>query len=341
MKRLLILTLPLIIALFIGWGDWGGGGGSGDMTKAVYDKNDDGFVDSAAAPAPASMLWNRESTDVYWSESIPEVRSDISESIAAHPGGTMTHDQVIDTLNAALVGITQNWYFGDSIWAYNATTNDTVLAIWVDADGKLHYGPEGTLEADSAQLGGGAVLKKWIQVGSYMAFIENDDDTTVGIPVADTTELGGGSSILTTDKTTADSSLTTATLTDSELSFSVTSGTYYHFAFYPVFVNTGGSGTGVKVSVTCPSTTIFTARATIGGHGGDGTDNGWMGDITSSGDSVTSTTWVSSGVQYQTVVEGTILPSENGTLMLQFATEDGAQTITMKQGSHGFLYTLP
>ena len=181
MKRLLILTLPLIIALFIGWGDWGGGGGSGDMTKAVYDKNDDGFVDSAAAPAPASMLWNRESTDVYWSESIPEMRSDAAESAAA----------AITVMKASPQTISAEWNFDEKMGVIDGhkffitdgddtlfwqIVNDTVF-VWTNSGIPIVFGDEGKALFDSIEIGGGETIIKWDQVGGQLAMIANDLDT--------------------------------------------------------------------------------------------------------------------------------------------------------------------
>lgn len=101
-------------------------------------------------------------------------------------GGTMSGDAIEDSLNNATRTATQVWYFGDTVWSYYGT--DSFPATYVDG-GKLHFGAAGLTEIDSAQLGGGATLKKWVQVGSYMAFIENDNDTLYAIP--DTTQLGG------------------------------------------------------------------------------------------------------------------------------------------------------
>jgi len=275
--------------------------------------------------------------------------------------GVMTGGDIQDSLNNATRSITQTWEWDggniiaadgqqiiatddaedDSLQAYIATDTAFIVATGI---------PISIGEAGLTTIGDTLGLPLWNDApatatigacaldtnGTDTAWIYTQDGWKSFVPAA-----AGGSSIITTDHMTADSALTTSTLTNSPLSFAVTSGTYYHFAFYPIFSNTGGSGTGVKVSVTCPAVTKFSAIVLIGGHGGDGVDHSWGGDITSSGDAVTSTNWVSSGVYYQTVIEGTILPSENGTLMLQFATEDGAQTITMEQGSHAFLYTIP
>lgn len=122
------------------------------------------------------------------------------------------------------------------------------------------------------------------------------------------------------------------------LSFAVTSGVYYHFRFV-LLVRSDTATVGIRTTVTIPAITRFGATAKTM-FAADGAGGGWQGAITASGDAVIPTAVPAINTDYLLTVEGLILPSANGTLQLQAATETGTTVVTVRQGSMGFLTTV-
>lgn len=158
-----------------------------------------------------------------------------------------------------------------------------------------------------------------------------------GKAASDHTHPGGGP---TTVKLTADLAAATvvALANTTGLSFSLTANTYYAFEFMVVF-SSAATTTGLRVGFTCPAFTLMSCSVSIP-TAADGASAMWHGWITTSGDSV-----VGSGVQaintnYVAVLKGVILPSSNGTLQVQHATEIAGSGVTIKRGTCGILYTL-
>jgi hypothetical protein len=74
----------------------------------------------------------------------------------------------------------------------------------------------------------------------------------------------------------------------------------------------------------------------------DGVSAQFSGAITSSGDSVIGTGVEASGTNYLATIDGTILPSANGTLVPLYAAELASTAgILIKQQSAGILVSLP
>lgn len=140
-------------------------------------------------------------------------------------------------------------------------------------------------------------------------------------------------------KLTSDlSAYTSTSLTDaSGLSFSVNANTYYHFKFIIVF-STASGNTGIRLSVSVPSSPdILSAKATIP-IAADGTASELTGWITSSNDAVVGTGVQTSNTDYIAIVEGTLLTGANaGTLQLRYATEVSSSGVTIKKASFGNL----
>ena len=136
---------------------------------------------------------------------------------------------------------------------------------------------------------------------------------------------------LTADETGA----TTATLANTSLNFAVTNGVYYAFRFYCLWRSTVAT-VGLKLGLTTPTFTVFgaTVRILIAA---DGVGAELQGAITTSGDSVIGTAAVAINTDYVSVIEGVILPSATGTLMVQYAAEATGATVTMRNGSAGEL----
>jgi hypothetical protein len=131
---------------------------------------------------------------------------------------------------------------------------------------------------------------------------------------------------------TADQTSTSTTVANSNtLSFNVTAGTYYRFTFTVVF-RSAAAATGLKLALTHPGATVFSATAEIP-SGADGTGSHFSGWITSSGDVVTSTGVQNPNTDYIAIVQGMILPSASGLLRLQFGSEVAGSTVTLRNGS--------
>lgn len=150
-----------------------------------------------------------------------------------------------------------------------------------------------------------------------------------------------GPSALSFVKLTADEAgKTDANLVNTGLSFAVVAGTYYRFRFDLIYRSTVLT-VGLKLALTIPSVTVFSARSLIAGFAADGAGDGFVGNMTASADSVISTAVVAVNTDYVATVEGIILPSANGTLMLQYAAETTGATVTLRRASAGELITLP
>ena len=161
------------------------------------------------------------------------------------------------------------------------------------------------------------------------------DDGTWGTP-------GGGSGGPATVKLTSDmDSTTVTTLADiTGLNFSVTAGVYYRFRFM-IMYRAAATTTGLKVSVTIPAATQFSAVADCPvSTAADGTANIFRGKITTSDDAVTGTGTPSTTENHLVEIEGLLLPSANGTLQARYASEVSGSAVTIKQGSCGLLWTL-
>jgi hypothetical protein len=128
---------------------------------------------------------------------------------------------------------------------------------------------------------------------------------------------------------------TDATLADTSLSFAVLNGVYYAFRFYVAWRTTVNT-VGLKIGLTTPTFTVYSAVVrTI--FAADGADALFEGALTTSGDSVIGTAAPATTTDYLSVIEGVILPSADGTLMVQYAAETTGATVTMRQGSAGEL----
>ena len=133
---------------------------------------------------------------------------------------------------------------------------------------------------------------------------------------------------------------TSTTLADvTGLVFPVRSGVRYAFEFILIYQQASTTTTGLKIGLTFPAVTVFSANAIIPGVTIDGTANIYAGAITTSGDSVAGSGVEAAGTNYEAYCRGSILPSANGNLQLQWAAEVGsAGAITPKNGSSGRMW---
>lgn len=161
-----------------------------------------------------------------------------------------------------------------------------------------------------------------------------------GSPGADGATGLPGPSIVAVDKLTADEpGKTNATLINTGLSFAVTSGVYYMFQFFLIYRTTLAT-VGLKVGLTHPGATMFAAQGRVGGFAGAGAGSEFQDIINTSGDSVVATAATPINADLFAVVEGVLLPSAAGTLMLQYAAETTGATVTLRRASCGLLFTI-
>jgi len=155
-----------------------------------------------------------------------------------------------------------------------------------------------------------------------------------------TSSLGGGggtSCCPGKTKLTSDVTTTSTTLSSTELGFAVNAGTYYKFRFVVVFA-TDSTTTGIRLGLTAPSATVFSATTDIA-TGSDGTNARAQGSITSSGDWVMTGGVEAANTNYIAIVEGIILPSVSGNVQLVFGSGINGRMVSIKNASMGTLET--
>lgn len=149
-----------------------------------------------------------------------------------------------------------------------------------------------------------------------------------------------GDAVPSTVKLTADLAASTSTTlaNTTGLSFAVTAGNYYSFEFVVLF-QSAATTTGIRLGLTCPAFTVYSARVEVP-VAADGVSADMQGWLTTSGDSVLGTGVQAITTTYAAIIRGLILPSANGTIQVQHATEVAASGVTIKQGSHGVMRTV-
>jgi hypothetical protein len=126
----------------------------------------------------------------------------------------------------------------------------------------------------------------------------------------------------------------------SGLGFAVASGVTYAFEFRPIFRSAVATN-GIRLGLTFPAAVIFaaTARIPIAADGAGGEFQGW---ITTSGDAVIGTGVQTANTSYVAEVKGTIRPSANGNVQLQYGSELSTTLgVVIAQESYGVLSTIP
>ena len=103
------------------------------------------------------------------------------------------------------------------------------------------------------------------------------------------------------------------------LSFPITTGNTYIFAF-DVLWKTAQVTNGIRLGLTFPSAVVVSSKVSIP-IGADGSAGLLHGTITSSGEAVIGTGAEVANTTYVASIEGTIEPSVNGTLQVQYAGE--------------------
>jgi hypothetical protein len=132
---------------------------------------------------------------------------------------------------------------------------------------------------------------------------------------------------------------TDANLANTSLVLPVVAGSTYTFKFYGAW-RSNTSTVGLKIGLTVPAFTIYTAQARIGGFAVDGAGSEWQGVLNTSGDSVTSSAVAVTNVDMPWCIEGIIVPSAPGNVTVQYAAETTGATVTLRRGSAGFLMVV-
>jgi hypothetical protein len=173
------------------------------------------------------------------------------------------------------------------------------------------------------------IHKETLAPGEALWFVENMP------PFKVTPVINPGNVALTADF----SALTTTTLTDiTGMTLPVVSGKYYFFKF-EIGYQAAATTTGIKLGVTIPAATIFAATVSaLVSTAADGTANVFFGHLTSSGDSVIGTGTPAATTTHLAEIQGIIVPSANGNIQLQAATEVAASNVTVKQGTVGLIW---
>lgn len=133
-------------------------------------------------------------------------------------------------------------------------------------------------------------------------------------------------------RTTVDQAIAVVALTAvTGMSFPVVAGTLYRYRFDVIF-RTAALTTGIGIGLTYPAATSAAASVRIP-FAADGAASTWHGALTSSGDSVLSTGVPVINSDHHAVVEGTVLPSANGTVQLTARSEIAGSAATVRNGS--------
>lgn len=130
----------------------GGGSGSGDMTKAVYDTDDDGVVE-AAVDALDSILWNGfaidpgsigdgqvpryDAGDFEFKGSNLLTSAAVSSAVGELVAFNSTDGQEIGNTGVLLADLLAGWRAGTGTWSYTSADDPTFVMSVPDADAAL------------------------------------------------------------------------------------------------------------------------------------------------------------------------------------------------------------
>jgi hypothetical protein len=123
------------------------------------------------------------------------------------------------------------------------------------------------------------------------------------------------------------------------LTFLLSSGRTYIFA-YKILFQGSNAANGLRIGLTFPSATVVSAVGYVP-VSADGTAAQMTGWITSSGDAVVGTSLPTVNVPLMAIIEGTIIPSADGTLALGYGNELNTSVgVLINRGSVGIIKDL-
>ena len=151
---------------------------------------------------------------------------------------------------------------------------------------------------------------------------------------------GGTSSTISTKVKSGDQGFASVAASDvSDLGFAITAGGKYHYRFVvPHQLSLATQGIGLAVNGPA-SNTLHNYRVSIP-NAVDGVGSAWEGWSSANADLVTSDAGPAANTGFLALVEGVIVPTNDGTLQLQAANEVATSLVTIRAGACGFLTTL-
>ena len=115
------------------------------------------------------------------------------------------------------------------------------------------------------------------------------------------------------------------------MGIAVVSGHFYAVRIW-IVCRTTLSGTGIQHTVTTPTLTHLALLAQARSAAADGSNVQWTGIINASGDVVVPTGANTANVDQIIFMNGIIIPSANGTLQVQMASETGTEDVSFEAG---------
>lgn len=255
-----------------------------------------------------------------------------AQTVAASSGTSMTPASAISmTVGSSNVTL--------DLTATGVTAGSSYNSLTVDARGRVTgaetvAGGSGNsllwTSALSGQVTGSTVTldlsATGIAAGSYNSVTVDDRGrVTAGQVVS----YGGATSSIVS--LSANTGRVNVNLGDSEVSFPLVSGHWYKWSGYLAFM-TQATTTGLRFGATVPSFTGMAGTGEVPVAAG-GTGGVYHSYFTASGVSITGTGVALAGVNYLARFYGMILPSSNGTFVLQFASEVNASRVSLMAGS--------
>lgn len=134
------------------------------------------------------------------------------------------------------------------------------------------------------------------------------------------------------------STTSTTPVNATDLVFPVLNGRFYKFRF-EVVARTAAANHGIGFTVTTPTVTRLAAHAYMQVSGA-GVATFDIGQITTSGTLIQFGGFPAANQDTLAIIEGIIVPSADGNVQLQIATENAATQVSIESGSFGLLWDL-
>lgn len=301
-------------------------GNDSRITSALQSSAFNAYVASASCTASQTMYWNSVSSQ-FLCQGIA-FPADTVTSVAGKTGNVTLASSDISGLGTAavlnvgvaaadVVQLDGSARIPASTLPTNALTTSSVFSGDVSGTGSA-------MSVD--RLKGVDVSATAPAAGQALVYNGTQWVPTTGIP--------------TFTRSTANQTFSTTGMTNvTSLSFAVGAGVIYKYRFHILYTS-AASATGLKVGLTYPAVTTASAVVQIP-SGNDGTGSQYQGTINTSGDAVAATgTSAATSVHYASI-QGVIIPSANGTVQLQAASEVNGSNIVISAGSFVEVNEIP